>query len=148
MALSKLTRRAKPLRILVGKVTFIPWKSCYMEKSEYVVWNGHEAVIYSGLVLYRLSKFVALTAANTLVFRARPAMGMESCWLYVESCKRVCEETFRRIDLVDFYMSGTMFNQWLILIVTPAGGTATSCPEARCSKDKNLKCEKWLVAFR
>lgn len=28
---------------------------------------------------YLLSRLVALTAANTLVFRARPAMGMDNC---------------------------------------------------------------------
>lgn len=34
---------------------------------------------------YLLSRLVALTAANTLVFKARPAMGMDNCWLKDES---------------------------------------------------------------
>lgn len=29
---------------------------------------------------------MAFTAANTLVFRASPAIGIERGWLYVESC--------------------------------------------------------------
>lgn len=39
-----------------------------------------------GPLSYRLSKFVAFTAAKILVLRARPAIGMESGWLYAESC--------------------------------------------------------------
>lgn len=39
------------------------------------------------LLINLLSKFVALTAANTRVFRVRPAIGMARCWMYVESYK-------------------------------------------------------------
>lgn len=38
---------------------------------------------------YRLSKFVAFTAAKTLVFRASPVIGIDRGWLYVESCKSI-----------------------------------------------------------
>lgn len=46
------------------------------------------------VIRYRLSKFVAFTAANTLVFRASPAIGIERGWLYVESCIRSGEKKF------------------------------------------------------
>lgn len=36
---------------------------------------------------YLLSRLVALTAANTRVFRVSPAMGMARCWTYEESWK-------------------------------------------------------------
>lgn len=39
-------------------------------------------------MLYLLSKLLALTAANTRVFKVRPAIGIASCCTYVESCKK------------------------------------------------------------
>lgn len=51
-----------------------------------------------GLFFYRLSKFVAFTAAKTRVFRARPATGMESGWLYAESCQRLVGVAGRKTE--------------------------------------------------
>lgn len=50
-------------------------------------WSG-ELLRVSGRVCtkYLLSRLLAFTAAKTLVFRVSPAMGMDSCWMYDESC--------------------------------------------------------------
>lgn len=61
--------------------------------------------IISGLFLYRLSKFVAFTAAKTLVLRASPAIGMESGWPYAESCPRSMGVTGRKTERLQYIPS-------------------------------------------
>lgn len=46
---------------------------------------------------YLLSRFVAFTAANTRVFRVSPAMGMDSCWMYEESCAQTTKAHFSTV---------------------------------------------------
>lgn len=52
--------------------------------------------------IYRLSKFVAFTAAKTLVLRASPAIGMESGWPYAESCQGSVGVTERKTEALTF----------------------------------------------
>lgn len=52
------------------------------------IWKFKVKLWVDTLTEHLLSRLLAFTAANTRVFRVSPAMGIDSCWMYDESCTK------------------------------------------------------------